>query len=232
MKQHRSITTLYAAICISAAVFVAAATPAGALPSYSGSLSSSSVPAGVTGTGFWITGGTTQIQWAVSQLADLSWSYSYILTVPDGNISHLILELSPSAVLGDLSNLSGTFSNPVVNTFTPSDQSNPNLPGNIYGVKFQNVGTTSGTFSFTTARAPVWGNFYAADGQAHNPGTTNTAWNSGFLLAHPTDPPSNGSVTNHLLVPDSKTAIPDASTIVLACFGALPLFAKRMRVFR
>jgi hypothetical protein len=203
-----------------------------ALPSYAGSLASDTSPAGIVGTGYWITTGPSQIQWSVAQVADGSWNYDYNFAVPDGNINHLILECSLDMQLSDLSNVNGDFTGFAIGTFTPPSPSDPNLPGTIHGIDFTGVNTTAGGFHFHSTRAPVWGNFYSVDGQTHNPGINNTAWNTGFLLPAPPNPPSNGSVSGKLLVPDSTAAIPDASTIVLACFGALQLLAVRKKIFR
>lgn len=206
-----------------------------ALPSYDGLLTTETLPTGIVGNGFWVTTGPTQINWSVAQLANGSWSYDYNFSVPGGDISHFILECSPDLKVSDLFDLSGDFDSITIDTFTPPSPSNPNLPGTIHGIKFNNVSTTEGGFTFHTFRQPVWGNFYSKDGNAFNnpPTVVNSAWNAGFLLPHPLDPPADGSITNHLLVPDTSTApIPDASTFVLACFGALPFFAIRKKLLR
>lgn len=203
-----------------------------AVLAFSGDLFSNTVPPGIVGTGFWVTTGPTHLSWSVSQELSGIWDYSYTFTVPDGNISHLILEVSPTFTANDLFGLSGTFTSTTIGTFSPSDpgNSNPNLPGTIHGIKFDGVNATTGIFSFKSFRDPVWGDFYSKNGTAHNDqGVFNTAWNAGFTLADPTNPPANGTITNHLLVPDSTVPVPDASTVVLASVGILPLLGMRRR---
>lgn len=223
---------LHTIVSLGALITVLLAGAALALPNFDGNLASDTLPAGIVGTGYWITTGPSQIEWAVAQLADGTWNYDYNFAVPDGNINHFILECSLNMQLSDLSNVNGDFTSFTIGTFTPPSASNPNLPGTIHGINFAGVGTTAGGFHFHSTRAPVWGNFYSVDGQTHNPGIDNTAWNTGFLLPTPPNPPANGSVSGKLLVPDSQTAVPDASTIILACFGALQLLAVRRKVFR
>lgn len=224
MRHQLCVSLLLIALC--------AVQPAAALPDFDGELSTVDVPPGVVGTGFWVNTPHTDIRWTVTQLADNSWNYVYTLTVPDGSISHLIIACSPDLQVGELTNLMGDFSGVSIDTFTPGP-SNPTLPGALHGIKFDNVNTTAAVFHFQTFRSPVWGNFYAIDGQAHNPGTFNSAWNAGFTDPTPTDPPDSGSIDHHILVPDTRSSpVPDASTIVLFCFGALQIMAVRKKILR
>lgn len=204
-------------------------------PSYcfSGDLFSNTLPPGILGTGIWIDPGVSHLHWDVTQGIGGIWDYSYTFTVPRGEISHLILEVSPNFSESDISSISGTFEDIEIKTYSPADpgNSNPNLPGPIYGIKFDEVETTTGTFTIQTLRNPVWGDFYARNGTAGNDqGVFNTAWNAGFLTADPSDPPSDGSIGFHLLVPDTNAPIPDASTLLLTCTGALSLIAIRRRI--
>ena len=230
---RRQFRTCMIAIFIVIAAFVTQSGTLG-LASYVGSLSTTTSPTGIAGTGYWVTTGPTQINWSVAELADGTWNYDYNFYVPAGNISHFILERSSGFSLNDIFDMRGDFSGITIATFTPPDPSNPSLPGTINGIKFNDVSTTSGGFHFSSTRAPVWGNFYSKDGTTFNtpPTLFNTAWNAGYLLPTPTDPPSNGSVSYKILVPDTYTAVPDASTIVLACFGTLQLLAIRRKVFK
>lgn len=215
-----------------------AAVLAGPALAFTGQLSSNTLPPGIAGTGFWVATGPVQLSWTVNPDVGVPglWNYSYTLTVPDGEISHFILEASPGLEEDDLFGVSGTFTDIEINTYTATGpgNSNPNLPGPIFGIKFDEVDATTGVFSFKTFRDPIWGDFYAKNGTAHNdPGVFNTAWNAGFALADPTDPPGDGSITGHILVPDTGVPpIPDASTLVLAAVGVLPLLAARRRLVR
>ncbi len=205
---------------------------------FSGELRSDLLPPGIVGTGFWVTTGPVHLEWSVNPDMGVPglWNYSYRLTVPDGDISHFILECSNDLRVEEIVGLSGTFTDIEINDFSAAGPggSNPNIPGPIHGIKFDMVDTTTGIFSFKTFREPVWGDFYAKNGTAHNdPDVFNTAWNAGFLDPDPTDPPSDGSINFHVLVPDTGLpVIPDASTLFLASLGALPLLAMRRKVLR
>lgn len=215
------------AIC--AAMTVAMATPT---LSFTGELFSNSIPPGITGTGYWVTTGPVHLEWTVTQEMGGVWAYSYTLTVPAGDISHFILECSPNLAARELFDLSGDFSHIEINDYDAAGpgNSNPSIPGPIHGIKFDEVETTTAVFSFKTFRDPIWGDFYAKDGTAQNEQDVfNTAWNAGFLDADPMDPPSDGSINYHVLVPDTGEPIPDASTVILACVGCLPVLALRRR---
>jgi hypothetical protein len=91
--------------------------------------------------------------------------------------------------------------------------------------------------SFDIFRAPTWGDFYAKDGNAG--GGSNEAWNTGFLDADPTSPPTNGANFNssgnaHILRPDtfSTQAVPEPSSMALlfSGVGVIGVFgARRLR---
>ena len=68
----------------------------------------------------------------------------------------------------------------------------------IFGIKLDAGGTT---YAFDSDRVPVWGDFYAKDGNAV-PATT--AWNTGFG----TDPTAQTTCfTNWIAVPDTESDI-------------------------
>jgi hypothetical protein len=71
---------------------------------------------------------------------------------------------------------------------------------------------------------PVWGDFYAKCG-AHPP---NQIWNMGITLPDPMAPAANGSIDNHILVPDSYN-IPEPATFVLLLIGTVLGTHKRRR---
>jgi hypothetical protein len=107
--------------------------------------------------------------------------------------------------------------------------SNPSMPADVYGVKFS-IGDegvaepqyTNIIISFDSDRDPIWGDFYAKCGKVG--GTQNTIWNEGFLIADPLVAPSDGSVLNHILVPDT---IPEPTTIMLLGLGGFIAGRKR-----
>src|SRR4030067_1527218 len=101
------------------------------------------------------------------------------------------------------------------------------MPGDMYGVKFSlGSGTLSAHIEFDSTRMPEWCDFYARCGvqvQHELPKTDpnwkewNSAWNVGFATGEtagagndPTVAASSGSVSDHLLVPN--TSIPQGQT--------------------
>jgi hypothetical protein len=93
---------------------------------------------------------------------------------------------------------------------------NPGMPADVYGIKFNaavDADVTTVTLSFDSDRVPVWGDFYAKGGLG-------ALWNAGFVTADPTDPPANGTIAYHALVPDTATvAIPAPGALVLSSLG-------------
>lgn len=182
------------AIFLCIGVMVAGTVPA--MASFTGSLTVGG--GGITATGGW-NSTSTVFSWTITQVGSL-WQYDYTMTVPEKNISHFIVEVSPEAVAADFS--AGIFD---IYSSTSQGNSNPGMPEEMSGLKFQ-PGTLTLTASFTTARSPVWGDFYAKSGRDN--GVWVTAWNAGFTVLDPTDLPSNGSIGNHILRPDTATTVP------------------------
>ena len=77
---------------------------------YTGSLSSSD--GGLTGVGAWVDPEPSEIHWEITLNDDNSWHYEYVLIVPDteSEISHFILETSPTFTGDDILNSDGGFS--------------------------------------------------------------------------------------------------------------------------
>ncbi|MEN6373036.1 MAG: hypothetical protein ABFD64_13590 [Armatimonadota bacterium] len=200
-----------------ALVFLLLLVLASSVGAYTGSLSS--LDGGILGTGAWITSGTT-FSWDVAFNSEHNWwDYSYHLIVPSGNISHLIIDVSPDFQMSDIlssnwpedDTLVGNYNESNGNPSMPTpDNSNSSVPGTLHGVKFNEVSTTDLTVNFSSYRAPVWGDFYAKDGNVG--GTVNVAYNAGFADADPIEPIRDGSVRNHILVPDTNVPEPAALT--------------------
>jgi len=210
------------------AVVVAALLLPAAAGAFTGQLWSTS--SGILGTGSWITPGPAWIEWNVTQNPDDSWLYSYDFHHPESATSHFILEVSESFTVDDIIRMQGNYSGYELKEHL-SGPGNPNMPGSIYGIKFDNAWGVDSHFELTTMRTPVWGDFYAKGGAtpsrflktAPRRPVHCTAWNAGFDLADPVVPAADGSMEFHLLVPDTNEPppVPEPSTMLLMSSGLL-----------
>ena len=195
---------------------------------YTGSLSVGG--GGLIATGGWNVSSTT-LSWVVDDTTTPGyWHYSYTLTVPAQGISHIIIEASDgdpwelftnANLFSSSSNPPGWISDITILTHIAGGGANPNMPEDMYGIKFNAAealaGTTTLTVSFDSDRVPVWGDFYSKDGKLPGTDIFNTVYNAGFAATDPTALPDNGSVEDHLLVPD--TYIPAPGALMLAGIG-------------
>ena len=162
-----------------------------------------------------------------------AWLYSYSLSFTDtagpgaGPVDDVIIELSSSFTANDAISVSA---NCTVGTFNPSPGSNPhpNLPESIYGLKCSpSADLNPYTWTISTLRAPVWGDFYAkTGGNANNWGT---AYNAGFLNADPVAAAGNGSAADHILRPDTIVRQSPEPAVLLMFGLALGLVARTVR---
>ena len=208
---------------------------------YVGSLLSTT--GGIDGTGNWITDPAgMSFEWEVTQNADNSWHYSYVFTHPVGETSHFILEVSDNFTANEIFNLQGDVGNVEIGEFGVDDPSNPGIPGNMYGIKFEDAAGLVTAFSFDSFRVPVWQDFYSKDGVAGDfadagprGSITNAAWNTGFALYDddPTAPAQDGSIEFHVLAPDSTTdPVPEPTTLLLlgsGLLGSVAVFRRRRK---
>lgn len=199
---------------------------------YSGSLSSG---AGLTGFEDWSEGST--LSWTVSNEEENcdGWMYSYSLTVLGKDISHAIVEVSDIFEDSNILDASGgAFS---LDDYSADTQgaSNPGMLGSMRGIKVDVQGDTkSFQWSFCSNITPVWGDFYAKSGKTG--GNEVYLYNTGFAALDPQVPVANGSVNNHIIVPDSLPTgnegpggIPEPSTSMLGALGLLMILRKRIR---
>lgn len=194
---------------------------------YNGSISYSS---GIYATKDWANT-STKISWLVSQNSDSSWRYSYTFEVPSKNISHFILEVSANftsndflgfynpPVLASILGTSGSWTAYEPTTYNSSGpgKSNPGIPGDIFGIKFEfNGDSTLWHFEFDCTKQPMWGDFYAKDGKTG--GKDVYAYNKGFGIDILTD---DGM---HIAVPD--TVVPVPAAVLLGMLGMAVAGAK------
>ncbi len=175
----------------------------------------------------------TSIAWEVT-VGSSSVHYKYTFTVPTEpqakDISHLILEVTKVAdVIGpfDVYNTrdfrgfeSGQADLPVQSQqyYEWTDgNSNPDMPdAGLFGIKFNQItDATEWVIEFDSDRLPMWGDFYAKDGQSG--GIWATAWNSQFGLAVDADYWAT-DVVGKLLVPDGAV-VPLPGAVLLGMFG-------------
>jgi len=177
------------------------------------------------------------LTWEVTDIGSGQWRYEYRLRVFGAGISRMIVEASdsdpgpqfPPGNVPMTSNPSGWTGLAGPNGVLPD---NPNMPQDMYGVRFSppiddaSQLPTDLTVSFESDRPPVWGDFYAR-GWGFTCSVTNTfqfelgnfVYNAGFSADDPTDPPSDGSIWYHVLVPDS-VPIPSPGALLLGGLGA------------
>jgi len=234
-----------------------AGAPVASAVSYTGSLTTSDN--GLLGTGDWVDapqheGFVTILSWVVQDgkwntstgetdpAGTEAWKYCYDFeTTAQGGLSHIIIEVtppdpaSPEEPYFTANNVLWASASWELKVYSPSDpgNSNPGLPGDIYGLKFAGNSATSDTICLLSDIGPTWRDAYAKDGNAGDSGV-NAMWNAGFLVADPVDVPADGSVAYHILGPDSEPGggqppIPEPSTLALVVLGAVGGMVNRRR---
>lgn len=196
--------------------------------------SRSSAPGG----GIWANdgwdGGNFSITWNISNVVgDLPWKYEYKIDAqgppgaPSKYISHWIFEVS------DVPNARYLFPDGLAvegpKTWTPSS-GNPDMPGNLFGIKFDELSGNPNNFVFYSTQPPMWGDFYGKNGR--NPDEIGLEFVIAYNIGFGKEPTT--SFTNWIAVPDTEGAngngkIPEPTTMLLLGSGLLGLAGLRKK---
>jgi len=176
--------------------------------------------AGLTGSGAYASG-TQTISWEIVQTGNM-FSYTYNFTgFSAPSISHFIVEMSANCENEQSACLSGATGDYTGEgewgTYSGENPSNPNLPGSIYGVKFDTSNDPADFFiTFMSTRIPVWGNMYVKGGQSG-------LWNDGM------EDMSSDNIMDFIARPDTQTVVPEPATMLLLGTGLAGIGAARRR---
>lgn len=232
MKLRSTITCLLASV-----LFLFTVVPAQAVPIWGSAATgtelndsrTSPVAEGLQATEGWDDGGFT-IAWDIHSFMDgynERWKYIYTITTDtaQNDISNLILEVTNdgnpfNTYLGTDTKIEGP------KLWDVPSSGSPLMPNSIYGVKFDFGGESISGVKYTmiTDRAPVYGVFYAKDG--NNPYVV--AWSNALSTSQYWN---NESLTeiDFIVRPDGggwpPHSVPEPATMLLLCSGLIGIAA-------
>ena len=152
-----------------------------------------------------------------------SWTYEYTWSTGIKDISHLGIEVSSTFTSEDL--ISWDPDETAIDGGVQGPQEFSYPAGSIFGLKWDlDEDTTSFHLTLVSTRMPMWGDFYAKDG---NGGTVNARnLNFGTDTDDPIDDGNNGG---WVLVPDTVVPIPSAIWLLGSAFIGLVGFRRKCR---
>ncbi|MFW6107199.1 MAG: PEP-CTERM sorting domain-containing protein [bacterium] len=156
------------------------------------------------------------------------------------DLSHVILQVSDLAGTGsDFESAFTGFNNddclddgePMLETYSGANPSNPGLPSSLYGLKWEPDGDVGQyTMSFRSTQVPIWGSFYAKTGR------DTRAFNLGLDPANGHGEPDAFTTDFSAWVPTPDTdsnvppeVIPEPGTLALLGGGLALLLRRRRR---
>ena len=172
------------------------------------------------------------VTWAITQLNATTWHYEYTFQIGNGSdltgglVSHMIITLSEDFPESDLFNTGSDVDDVEFGTFG-ADSGNPGFPPgkSISGVKFEmdNEDKTVVAVEFDSTHMPMWGDFYAKDG---NP---NAAWNADLGVSMtPEEMHANTTELFKVAVPNT---VPEPATLAILGLGGLSLLRTTKRYY-
>jgi hypothetical protein len=185
-------------------------------------------------------GPLTSLSWSVDNVTTPGrWHYEYTITTPNvagqwTDIHTVIIEAAngsggPAFTMANLfapaSSPDGWIQSIEVAVHSPADH--PNLPRNLFGIEFAtfDIDPKTLTIRFDSDFAPVWGDFYARSHVVGDHFSAMTNWGlNGMPESDPSDPPGDGSILDHVLVPGSleivSVPVPVPGAALLGALGA------------
>jgi len=170
----------------------------------------------------------------------------------DHNAFNMGIAAAEDSNYGSLSESDPLFVGPQEFTNDGSSNSNPDMLSPIYGIKWDMDSTFDDPYpednkeldilkfdiTFTTAKNPVWGDFYAKDGFDNPSNNFATAWNLGFG-EDPTDTTPDSDFIKWIATPDGANnnagpdvVIPEPATMLLLGSGLIGIAVSGKKRFK